>query len=316
MPGNRIRLEPGEQTLKDCFDRSHRPVAVVEAGEAVSYRLLDAGWSLTPMPAPGVHGRRWLDRNRFEGHALIGPVQVRGTRPGDALEVRIERIRPAEWGWTRAGGIDADLYRRLGVASGVHWQLWSIDAGRGVAVDQAGRSVRIAPFLGVMGNAPAAPGRHSTTPPRRVGGNLDLRELTEGSTLFLPVEVEGALFYCGDGHAAQGDGEVAGTAIECPMQDVRLSFRPRRDLRLTTPLARTAGAWIAIGCAGSVDEAVFIALNAMLDLMVERLGVDRAEALALASACVDLRVTQVVNMACGAHAILRDDALLIPDPAG
>lgn len=302
-------LEPDQRTLRDHFDNAHPPLLVVEPGDRVRYRLLDAGWNLSPMLAPGVHGRRWLDRNQFQGHALVGPVHVRGAVPGGALEVGIESLEPGGWGWTRSGGMDIELYRRLGVAAEKHWQLWSIDAGAGRASDQHGRSVAVSPFLGVMGNAPGAQGRHSTTPPRAVGGNLDLKELTAGSTLFLPVEVEGALFYCGDGHAAQGDGEVAGTAIECPMESAVLSFRPRPDLRIRTPMARTADSWITLGAGPTVDDATFIALNAMLDLLEERLDVTRGEALALASVAVDLRVTQIVNQACGVHAVLRDAAL-------
>ena len=153
-----------------------------------------------------------------------------------------------------------------------------------------------------MGNAPAGPGRHSTIPPRACGGNLDCRELIAGSTLWLPIEVEGALFSCGDGHAAQGDGEVAGTAIECPMERATLAFG-LEERALTTPLARGPdGAWMTFGLDEDLDEAAISALDAMLVLIGEQLGLSRRDALAYASVHVDLRVTQIVNTVKGVHA--------------
>jgi acetamidase/formamidase len=156
-----------------------------------------------------------------------------------------------------------------------------------------------------MGLAPAAPGRHSTIPPRTCGGNLDCRDLVAGSTLWLPIEVEGALFSCGDGHAAQGDGEVAGTAIECPLERAELTFS-LDERSLTTPVARGAdGSWLTLGLHEDLDEAAFIALNAMLELMAREYDLPRREALALASVHVDLRITQMVNDVRGVHAVLR-----------
>ena len=169
-----------------------------------------------------------------------------------------------------------------------------------------GDELALRPFLGVMGMPPDEPGEHSTIPPRVCGGNLDCRELVRGSTLYLPIAVEGALFSCGDGHAAQGDGEVSGTAIECPMERVELTFG-LSELQLTTPIARDAdGAWITLGLHEDLDEAAVIALNAMLELLGRERGLSRRDALALASLQVDLRITQMVNQVCGVHAILRE----------
>ena len=153
-----------------------------------------------------------------------------------------------------------------------------------------------------MGMPPDEPGRHSTVPPRTCGGNLDCKELVSGSTLWLPIAVDGALFSCGDGHAAQGDGEVAGTAIECPMERAELTFG-LEDRELTAPLARGAdGAWMTFGLHEDLDEAAIGALDAMLALLGERLGLSRRDALAYASVHVDLRVTQIVNLVKGVHA--------------
>src|SRR6185503_11604337 len=143
--------------------------------------------------------------------------------------------------------------------------------------------VPLAPFLGVLGVAPAAPGVHATRPPRACGGNIDCKDLTMGSTLFLPIQVPGALFAFGDGHAAQGDGEVGGTAIECGMEQVQLRLTVRDDLSMIWPQARTAEGWLTFGFAEDLNAATVIALNGMLDRIMLRLAVSRKEALALAS---------------------------------
>jgi acetamidase/formamidase len=128
-------------------------------------------------------------------------------------------------------------------------------------------------------------------PPRTTGGNIDCKELVVGSTLLLPIAVEGALFSAGDGHAAQGDGEVGQMAIECPLERVQLTLSVREDPTLVMPCALTPTAWIVFGFDEDLDEAVVQALNGMIDLMDRELGPERKEALALASVVVDLRVT-------------------------
>ena len=156
---------------------------------------------------------------------------------------------------------------------------------------------------------PDEPGIHSTIPPRRCGGNIDCKELVAGTTLYLPIPVDGALFSAGDGHAAQGDGEVSGTAIETPV-DATLILDIRDDLPLEWPIARTRDAWLAFGFDEHLGLAARIAVDGMLDLMVREYGLSRSDALGFASVVVDLRVTQVVNQVLGVHAVLRDDAFL------
>ena len=156
---------------------------------------------------------------------------------------------------------------------------------------------RSAPFLGVIGMPPPEPGEHSTIPPRRWGGNIDCKLLTAGTTLYLPIPVDGALLMAGDGHGAQGDGEVSGTAIECPLERAQLTLDVRDDLELRSPVARTRDAWLAFGFDVDLDLAAEQATATMLDLMERELGIGRREALALASVDVDLHVTQIVNEA-------------------
>jgi acetamidase/formamidase len=165
------------------------------------------------------------------------------------------------------------------------------------------------PFVGNLGMPPAEPGRHSTFPPRFCGGNLDCKELVAGSTLYLPIAVAGGLFSLGDGHAVQGDGEVSGPALECPMERVSVTFTLLNDMPLRMPQADTPAGWLAFGVHEDLDEAMWLALDGMLDAL-ERRGYDRKEALMLASLTVDLRITQIVNGMKGVHAILPHGALV------
>lgn len=197
-----------------------------------------------------------------------------------------------------------DWLPQLGI-DGYAFIPWQLDALQGVATSPWSHQLRLRPFLGIIGVAPAAPGIHSTMPPRTTGGNLDCKELVAGSTLYLPIEVSGALLSFGDGHAVQGDGEVGGTAIECGMARVALTIRVREDLQMSWPQADTPAGWLTFGLHQDLTEAMLIALNGMLDVMMSRLKIDRAQALALASLTVDLRITQIVNDV-GVHTLWTD----------
>jgi acetamidase/formamidase len=217
---------------------------------------------------------------------------VRGARAGQVLAVRVDEVVPGPWGVT--------------FAEPSHRIDWELADGVGYGI---GRSVRLAPFLGVLGMPPDEAGIHSTTPPRRCGGNIDCKELVAGTTLFLPVPVDGALFSAGDGHAAQGDGEVSGTAIEAPVE-ATLTLDVRDDFELEWPIARIDGAWLTFGFDEHLGLAARIAVDGMLDLLEREHGLSHSDALGLASVVVDLRVTQVVNLTLGVHAVLRDDAFV------
>jgi acetamidase/formamidase len=281
------------RTLHGHFSRDLAPVVTVDPEDTVRFQALNAGW-------------RWEADREFlgerdtdgldAGHALSGPIEVRGARAGQTLAVQVDEVRPGPWGVT------------FGDGEAFHWRIE--DASR-TATDNAGATVSLAPFLGVIGMPPSEPGEWSTIPPRRCGGNIDCRLLVAGSTLFLPIENDGALLSLGDGHAAQGDGEVSGTAIECPLESAQVTLTLRDGPELRMPIARTADAWIAFGFDRDLDVAAELATETMLDLMERELGVDRKRALALASVGVDLAVTQLVNDAKGVHAILRDDRVQI-----
>jgi acetamidase/formamidase len=300
------RLDPTATTVVDVFSREAEPVLTVDPGDRLVVRSLDASGYVQRQTSPGEQATRLLPKAR--GHCLTGPIAVRGAEPGGTLSMCLESLRPDPWGWTVAAAADSELNRRLGVADAAPaWLLWDIEPDR--ATNQHGLAVPVAPFLGVVGVAPAEPGTHSTIPPRATaGGNLDCRELTAGSTLFLPVQVPGALLSLGDGHAAQGDGEVGGTAVECAMTTELVvdlvSDPPLRTVHAVTPTAR-----ITFGFDADLNVATGDALDAMLTWLQLLHGLDRATALAVASACVDLRVTQVANTVWGVHAALAHDHL-------
>jgi acetamidase/formamidase len=200
-------------------------------------------------------------------------------------------VEPSPWGVAHGGPDHA-----------IHWEL----------ADGVGRAdgfeIELAPFLGVMGMPPPEPGAHSTGPPRRWGGNMDCKELVAGTTLYLPIPVDGALFSAGDGHAVQGDGEISGTAIEAPTT-AQLTIDLTDEPKLEWPLARIEGAWITLGFGEDLEEAGKRAMGGMLALMERELGVTGPDAIALASLAVDLRITQVVNGSVGVHAVLGDRAI-------
>lgn len=304
MTLHEIPLE--RRTLHGHFSRDLEPILTVEPGDSISFACLNAGW-------------RTATRERFElreegerdaGHALVGPVEVRGARAGGTLEVRIDEVRIGPWGVTDAGGWHTPLNERLGVVDGETAVLnWELDADAGVGRDEEGRQVALRPFLGVIGMPPAEPGIHPTSPPRTCGGNIDCKELVAGTTLFLPIPIDGALLSAGDGHAAQGDGEVSQLAIEAPVERARLTLSVRDDLRLTAPVAWTPEAWLTFGLSEDLDEAAALAIDGMLELMGREHGLGRRESLALASVVVDLRVTQMVNGVQGIHARLAHNAL-------
>jgi acetamidase/formamidase len=275
-----------DETLHGFFSSATAPVLTIEPGDSVRFQALNAGWH---WDFEGVYVER--DEELHSGHALTGPIEVRGARVGQALVVTIDEVTPRDWGITFANG------------TGFRWQ---IDGD--TATDERGKTVSLAPFLGVIGMPPAEPGIHPTGPPRNCGGNIDCRLLVAGTTLYLPISVDGALLSAGDGHAVQGDGEVSGTAIECPLERAQLTIDVL-DRELRSPIARIRDAWVAFGFDEDLDTAAEHATATMLDLMERELEVERDHALALASVAVDLRVTQIVNGVKGVHAVLADGAI-------
>ncbi|HEY0803873.1 MAG TPA: acetamidase/formamidase family protein [Pseudonocardiaceae bacterium] len=301
------RLDPTLDTVTDVFSRDLPPVLTIDPGDTVTVRTLDAAGHLNRQPSPGSPAPMLLAERR--GHCLVGPIAVRGAQPGMTLAVDLISLRPDDWGFTVAAARDNALNRQLGVYPGdAAWLLWDVDADRGTARNNLGLTTRLAPFLGVIGLPPAEHGEHSTVPPRHCGGNIDCRELVAGATLYLPITVPDALLVVGDGHGAQGDGEVSGTAIECGMTtDFVVDIAPEPPVE--TAHAITPAGRITFGFSADLNEAMADALAAMITWLAKLYTVDRATALALASPVVDLRVTQVANQVWGVHAVLPHGAL-------
>jgi len=300
-----FHLDPEPQNLCGSFSRDYPPALRIQPGDTVVFRTLDAGWGFADPSVVDGWPRRTVEVQREDGHALCGPVYIEGATPEKTLVVRIHKIVPGPIGFALASThFPPTLVGKLGLPDAPDAELqFALDAERGFGTDTYGRQVALRPFCGVMGNTPAAPGIHPTPPPRRCGGNLDCKELVVGTTLYLPIEVDGALFLTGDGHAAQGDGEVSMIAIECPMDHVELTF-DLVDAVLDSPYAESNEAWICLGLGDTLDEANAMALRGMLTPLAAALGKGRIDALAVASLTVDMRVTQVVNGVQGVHAVL------------
>ncbi|MGB3833319.1 MAG: acetamidase/formamidase family protein [Mesorhizobium sp.] len=282
------------------WDNSLAPAEKVAPGSTVFFECLDSsGGQLSPESTVADIAR--LDFAKI--NPVTGPIFVDGAEPGDALKVTIEEFRPSGFGWTAnipGFGLLADDFKEPALT------IWKYDA---TTLEPAlfGRNGRVPlkPFAGTIGVAPAEKGLHSIVPPRRVGGNLDIRDLAAGTTLYLPAEVAGALFSVGDTHAAQGDGEVCGTAIESPM-NVVLTLDLVKGANLKTPRFTTPGPVtrhldakgyeVTTGVGPDLMEGARSAVSQMVDLLAGRYNLDPVEAYMLVSVCGDLRISEIVDM--------------------
>ena len=274
----RLTIDPGDTVVFDTRDAANRFYSKQSTHEDV------------------------IRRGPFRGHPLTGPVHVRGARPGDTLVVQIVDVQPAlDWGWTaiRPGrGLlpESDFPKPF-------LQIWDLSDRRHARMGNL-VAVPIAPFPGVMGVALDEPGGHSTMPPRRAGGNMDIKQLVAGATLYLPVLVDGALFSVGDAHAAQGDGEVCVTAVEM-MGRVTLRFDLQSGRRIAEPQLRTPRAPSAATDRGphyattahgpDLFASAQQAVRHMIDHLVEARGLSREQAYVVCSVAVDLKISEIVD---------------------
>ena len=282
------------------WDRSIPPAETVAPGSRLHFQCLDSSGgqfdaSSTSADVPN------LDFDLI--NPVTGPVYVDGAEPGDILKVGIEAFHPSGFGWTAnipGFGLLADQF------PDPHLKTWSYDpATMEPALFSELARVPLKPFAGTIGLAPAEPGHHSVVPPRRMGGNLDIRDLTAGTTLYLPVEVAGALFSIGDTHAAQGDGEVCGTAIESPMDvEITLDLIKQEELRFprfTTPgpVARhldAKGYEVTTGIGPDMMTGARDAVSGMIDHLCKTRGLSAEDAYLLCSVAGDLRISEIVDM--------------------
>jgi acetamidase/formamidase len=287
------------------WDNSIAPAERVVPGSTIRFHCHDSSAGQLG-PSSTVADVRALDFGRI--NPVSGPIFVEGAAPGDALKITIDSFAPqaqdgAGFGWTAnipGFGLLADQFTEPAL------HVWKYDpSSLAPALWGKDGKVPLKPFAGTIGNAPAEPGHHSVVPPRRVGGNLDIRDLAAGTVLYLPVEVAGALFSVGDSHAAQGDGEVCGTAIESPM-DVVLTLDLVRAAGLKTPRFTTPGPVtrhldakgyeVTTGIGPDLMAAARDAVAGMIDLLSAQHGMAAVDAYMLVSTCGDLRISEIVDM--------------------
>ena len=283
-----------------AWDNSLEPALEIESGEEVLLHVRDASDEQIHEDS-GVEDVLNLDFTHV--NPVSGPVFVKGARAGDVLEVELLEFSPQGWGWTAiipGFGLLADEYPEPWL------RISRVDPERGRVRFSEQVSLPYRPFPGTLGVAPDEPGEHSIVPPSRFGGNMDTKHLNPGVKLYLPVGVEGALFSLGDTHAAQGDGEVCGTAVEAPM-DIALRLSVRKDLSIeapqyvvpeaAAPVERRAGGFhVCTGVGPDLWEATRDAVRSLVEYMVTQKGREREEAYAIASVAADLRIHEVVDI--------------------
>lgn len=289
-----------KETFHFGWDNAVEPVLTVAPGDVVTFDTVDAGG--------GQLNRHSTveDVGRFDFSKVnpaFGPIFVDGAEPGDALKITIVELETQGWGWTAnipGFGLLAERFTEPAL------HIWEFDTTLPTrAVYKPGGSVPLKPFPGIMGNALPEPGNHSVVNPRKYGGNMDTRDLSVGSELLLPVGVPGALFSCGDGHAAQGDGEVCGTAIEAPMKTT-LKFELVKGANLSFPRFTTPGPVsrhfdekgyeVTMAMGPDLMEGAKTAVNDMVDMIAAKHSMSPVEAYMLLSVCADLRISEIVDM--------------------
>ena len=297
------------------FDAAIPPVLEIESGDRVTLHSLSGGADILPtgkefqiLPDHLEFLREYSERNlKVPGHIMTGPIAVKGARPGDTLEVRIRDVRLRQnWGYNTirplGGGLPEDFP--------VHYRTHILfDMDRKLGKLPWGVDLPLSPFFGVMGVAPPPLwGAISSGPPREHGGNIDNKELVVGTTLFLPVFVDGGNFSAGDGHACQGDGEVNSSALETALTGT-FEIALRKDLKLTMPRAETPTHYVTMGMDVDLDDAAKQALREMIVFICEKTNLSREDAYTLCSLAADLRVTQIVDGNKGIHVMLAKTAL-------
>jgi acetamidase/formamidase len=319
-----LRLTP-ENSVIGNYPAQKAPILTIKSGETVKIDTGGgAGWR-----NPEMDPAEWLKKNNVPttidnpalqetlavldkatryadiktGHLLIGPIAVEGAMPGDSLEVRILSVVPRIPYGTTGSAPGRGLKQLDGPKPPAHVTI--LDLKRNVGIFESGVEVPLAPFMGVMALQPPEEdgSNHSSTPPGRYAGNLDCRWLVAGATLYMPVFAPGGRFFTGDAHAAQGDGEITGTAIETA-NTVTLKFILHKGKTLKMPRAETPTHYIAFGLDPNLENAMQQAVDETVETIDELMGWDQSRSLPLASIGVDYHVTQIVDQTKGIHAMI------------
>jgi acetamidase/formamidase len=300
------------------FDANRPDIVQIESGDTVVYP--DTWTSFLNRLQPGVtiqQVARWRREDTARGpHSIVGPVGVRGARPGDILSIRFLELTPLDWGANhnhpgdlKSGALPAEFPEG-------QIRFLELDLARGVTKFSPTITLPLAPFQGTIGVAAPldrevvgrlGPDVVSSVPPGQHAGNLDLRELQVGTILHVPVWRPGGRIFTGDSHALQADGEVNLTALETGMREMRVQVHLHEQAGWEWPFAESDSHWIALGLHRDLDEAFRIALRNVIDFLHRRAGLTRLDAYALASLAVHFRITQVVDVNQGVHAMIPKD---------
>jgi acetamidase/formamidase len=307
-------VESNEKTVRlGVYDTTVEPILKVDSGDTISFPNT---WShfLNQMQ-PGVPietlAKLRLSNPGRGPHSIIGPIYVNGAEPGDVLEVRYKRIRPFDWGavFNNPGSIGTGLLAQDFAEGQVKYL--KLDLANNNAEFNRNIHVPLKPFQGTLGLAPPdgfypalSPGVTSSVPPGPHAGNADLNEMIEGSTMFIPVWKTGALIYTGDSHAVQGDGEICLCALETRMQELRIQVVLHKQKNFSWPIAETATHWITPGLDKDLNVAMTLAARNAINFLAAHADLTKLDAYALCSIAVSFRVTQVVDIVRGVHAMI------------
>jgi acetamidase/formamidase len=290
-------LSLNAQPTHSRWNRALAPRLHAASGDTVHMECVDSSGAQCH---PSMTLAEYLNIDRDKIHALTGPIFIDGAEPGDVLQIDILEVAHKGWGWTSVVSGLGFLKQRF---ADPFFFVWKMEGDSSKSLSPA--VVPIRPFCGVMGVAPAEDGELRTRPPGIFGGNMDVRQLCTGATLYLPVQNRGALFSAGDAHGAQGDGEVSINGIECPA-DVTLRFHLHKQRALSAPLIETPaarkleidtanGEWIVVESGPDAVAAARAATSRMIDLLIDRWGFSAVHAYLLCSVAMNLRFSQVVN---------------------
>jgi len=322
-PEGRVHVVPStKETVKlGVFDTNLPPILTIDSGDIISF---PDTWShfLNEMQ-PGVPvdtlAKLRVDNPGRGPHSIIGPIAVNRAAPGDVLEIHYQRIRPYEWGavFNNPGSLGTGLLPQDYAQGQIKYVDLDLGAMKGKFMPKI--TVPLKPFQGTLGLAlpdgyfpPLSPGVTTSVPPGPHAGNLDLSELSEGSTLYIPVWKPGALIYTGDSHAVQGDGEISLTALETRMKELRIQVILHKQKNFAWPVAETNSHWIIIGLDKDLNAAMTMAARNAIKFLAVQAKISELDAYALCSIAVSFRVTQVVDIVRGVHALIPK-AIFAPD---
>ncbi len=301
-------VESTPETVRSGFlDPSAPPVATIASGDTVSYPNTWTHWGNEAVFGMTFAEREPL-RHRYPNgpYSMLGPVEVAAAQPGDVIECKLEALQTRDWGWNSfplgVGALPADFSE-----SYVHY--FRFDDARRATKYVKGIELELAPFLGVMAVEPAGDAAVSAILAGSYGGNLVLRELTVGSSLYLPVAKLGGRLWMGDVHALQGDGVVDQTAIETAAEDLKVRYDLHKRVALEGPLGETKTDWIGIGFGESLDDALVSCLRGLISWLHAAAGISEGEAYALSSMAVSFRVTQYSHQTGSAYTSIPPKAV-------